>query len=226
MSVSSISSSSIQWEEYLERQKKLQQQTTREVVSNGSSGAASVPATNPAELLAELQSLQEDPEKLKARAYEMALQVANEAENANGPHAKMLKDLSSELSAIAESGDLSALEEKVSQASSRAKPAGMKFSGPGGMSGGTGASIKWIEALVDEEDEDDEDDEVSLTETLEEYLAELEENESDESSGAALNLKDIAAENAAAKLQTRLTSRWIEIYAQQQAQYSQLSLSA
>jgi hypothetical protein len=216
MSVSSISSSSVWWEEYVERQKKLQQQTTREVVSNGASGIANVPV-NPEELLAELQSLQDDPEKLKARAAEMAVQVANEAENANGPHANMLKELSSDLNAIAADGDLSALEEKVTQASSRAKPAGMKLAGLGGMSGGTSASIKWIEALV--EDEEDDDDELTLSETLAEYLAELEENA--ESSDEADTTEDTAAQ-----LQTRLMSRLLEIYGQRQAQYSTLGLTA
>jgi hypothetical protein len=233
MSVSSVSSgsaSSVWWEEYIEKQKKLQQQALQQQQATSGatfSRAADVSVANPEELLAELQSLQEDPEKLKARAAEMAAQVAKEAENAGGPSAKMLKELSSDLTAIASNGDLSAMEEKIAQGASGSKPAGMKLVGPSGLSGGSGASMKRIEALVEEDDDDDDDDdELSLAEALEEYLEELEElNESEGSSGETANLK-IAAEDAKTKLKTQLTNRLIEIYAQQQAQYSQLSLTA
>jgi hypothetical protein len=235
MSVSSVSSgsaSSVWWEEYIEKQKKLQQQTLQQqqVTSEAIlSRAANVPAIDPEELLAELQSLQEDPEKLKARAAEMAEQVANEAQNASGPSAKMLKELSSDLTAIASDGDLSAMEEKIAQGASGSKPAGMKFGGPSGLSGGAGASMKRIEALVEEDDDEDDDDELSVAEALEEYLEELLEEQLEEQaerSDEAADLKNASAQDVAAKLKTQLTNRLIENYARQQAQYSALDLTA
>jgi hypothetical protein len=207
-SVSSSSASSVWWEEYLEKQRKLQQSATSEAIL---SRAADVSAANPEELLAELQSLQEDPEKLKARAAEMAVQVASEAENVSGPSANRLKELSSDLKAIASDGDLSAMEEKIAQGASGAKPAGMKLAGPSGLSGGSGASMKRIEALVE-----DDDDELSLSETLEEYLEELLEEQAESS-----DTQDVAAE-----LKIRRTNRLIENYARQQIQYSALDLTA
>jgi hypothetical protein len=124
------------------------------------------------EILAELQALQDDPEKLKAKAAELAVQVASEAEQASGVSAHVLAELASDLEAVAEDGNLSVLEEKVARGAAGALKPGVKSLSPGGMSGGTGASIKWIEALVAEEE-----DEVSLTQTLEEYLEELAESE-------------------------------------------------
>jgi hypothetical protein len=113
LSVSSVSSnsSSIWWEEYLEKQKRLQQQ-----------------AANEATL------------ELQAAATEKKLSVA--AEGAEGAE--------------------KAVEKAASTA--EARPVSVKLVGPSGMSGGTSASIKWIEALVEEEEEDD--DELSLVEKL------------------------------------------------------------
>ena len=125
MSVSSVSSnsSSIWWEEYLEKQKRLQQQAVNEAAF-----------------------------ELQAAATEKKLSVAAE-------------------------GAEVAVEKAASTA--EARPVSVKLVGPSGMSGGTSASIKWIEALVEEEEEEEDDDELSLVEdlaeTLEEYIEELEE---------------------------------------------------
>jgi hypothetical protein len=126
------------------------------------------------EILAELQALQDDPEKLKAKAAELAVQVASEAEQVSGVSAHVLSELASDLEAVAEDGNLSVLEEKVARGTAGAVKPGVKSLSPGGMSGGTGASIKWIEALVAEGENEEE---VSLTQTLEEYLEELAESE-------------------------------------------------
>jgi hypothetical protein len=59
---------------------------------------------------------------------------------------------------LAEDGNLSVLEEKTVR--------GAKSPSPGGMSGGAGASIKWIEALVQEEN----DGKAVFSASSEEYL--------------------------------------------------------
>jgi hypothetical protein len=183
-SVSSGGSSSVWWEEYIEKLKKLQQQTvdtgeaaTPAAEAAGSTGAVSRTDLRPDKILAELQTLEGDPEKLKARASELATQVTSEAEKVDGKHGNMLKELASDLEAIAVDGDLSAMKEKVARGAG-AGPSGARGVGPSGMSGGTGASIKWIEALVEEEDDEDEH---SFVETLEEYLAELKEKSKENS---------------------------------------------
>jgi hypothetical protein len=70
--------------------------------------------------LSELEGLQETPETLKARASELAGQLYSEAEGASGPRARIIAALASDLETVAESGDLSALEEKFERKPPRA----------------------------------------------------------------------------------------------------------
>jgi hypothetical protein len=219
LNVSSVSSGSVWWEEYLEKQRKLQQAASG-ATSSAVSAAAAAPASTgefqivPEEILAELQALEDDPEKLKAKAAELAIQVKSEAENVSGVHTGVFEELVSDLEAVAENGDLSIMEKKIARGAAGGKPMG----GPSGMSGGTGASIKWIEALV--ENDDDEDDELSFAEALEEFLAELE-----ESKEAAESAEPVADKNTAADLRTGLIDRLTDFYNRQE-QYSLFSATA
>ena len=148
MNVSSVSSSSVWWEEYIEKLRK-QQQASGTTQTVAASTAGSVSKMTPEEILAELQALEDDPEKLKAKAAEFAAQVTSEAEKASGVFAEALNELASDLEAVAEDGNLSVLEEKIAKAA-ETKLADLS------MSGSTGASIKWIEALVKEEEDGEE----------------------------------------------------------------------
>jgi hypothetical protein len=173
--------------------------------------------TTPEEILEELQALQDDPEKLKVKAAELAAQVTKEAESTGGIHAGALKELASDLETVAADGDLSVIEEKIARGAAGGKPAGAKTLGPSGMSGGTGASIKWIEALV-KEDDDEDDEELSVTEALEEYFEELEESKEAAESAES-------TESAAADPGSGLINRLLGFY-NQQAQYSLFSVTA
>jgi hypothetical protein len=146
MSVSSVSSySSTLWEEYLEQLRKKQQQGSDSALASSPSGVTAAQSALSAEtIISELQSLQDDPEKLKARAAELAVEVASEAENSVGIKARMLEELASDLETTAESGDLSLMQEKLSRARGGAGP---RPNGPSDI------SSKLAEALV-EEDED------------------------------------------------------------------------
>jgi hypothetical protein len=118
MSVSSVSSStSTYWEEYLERLKKQQQQKSGETAeSPAASGSGAFQSDlSPELILSELQGLQDDPEKLKARAAELAEETAEAAANSSGTRAQTLGELASDLANIAESGDLSIIEERLAQ---------------------------------------------------------------------------------------------------------------
>jgi len=160
LSISSVSSSSILWEEYLEKLKKSQQQT-QEAASTVISGRAKADGAvdlSPDKLLAELESLQDDPEQLKARAEEMASQAAAAAASSQGWNAGKLKKLAADLQEVANSGDLSAIQEKVSRG------------GPmsGGIGGPSGIASKSLEELLEEEEDDD-----SEIDRIEELLAQI-----------------------------------------------------
>ena len=162
MSVSSVSSySNTLWEEYLEQLQKKQRQKGGTTTSKSADTAANtVPSTPPPdEMLSELQNLQNDPERLKTRAAELAVQVTKEAENSTGILKNTLTELASDLEEVAETGDLSVMQEKQSRNAGAAAPNGPP---PNGMSGSSGISSKLLATLIEDEDEDeDEDDESS-----------------------------------------------------------------
>jgi hypothetical protein len=186
----SSDSSSVWWEEYLEKLKKLQQQTAGEGVSDTTAAESKTSSEmNPEEILAELQALQGDPEKLKARAAELASQASTQAQNVKGKQNNFLKELASDLEAVAADGNLSAMEEKIARGAD-ARPSGVKLVGPSGMSGGSDASMKWVKAIAEEDDEDDN----SLAQTLEEYLEELEELREKEKASASTKLLSMERE--------------------------------
>ena len=118
MSVSSVSgSTSTYWEEYLERLKKQQQQKNAETAESPAvSGSGAFQSDlSPELILSELQGLQDDPEKLKARAAELAEETAEAAANSSGTRAQTLGELASDLANVAESGDLSIIEERLTR---------------------------------------------------------------------------------------------------------------
>jgi hypothetical protein len=158
------------WEEYLEKLRKQQQEASGTTQTAATSTAGSVSKMTPEEILAELQALEDDPEKLKAKAAELAAQVTSDAEKATGVFAEALNELASDLEAVAKDGNLSILEEKIADA------AGTKLGGPSRISGGTGASMKWIEALVEEEEGDEK---FSFSESLAARSAEVSKSDTD-----------------------------------------------
>jgi hypothetical protein len=203
MSISSVSSnSSVLWEQYLERQKKLQQRQTSSE-SGSETGKNAIDATlglTPDQLISELQSLSDDPEKLKARAAELAAEAKEAAAVSKDKRGDALKELAADLETVASTGDLSVMQEKLAN---RQSATGSE--GPSGMGGGAGARAKSVQGLL-EEDEDDENHN-GIPDSLEEFLAKLEEfqqllEESDEEK--AVNIGNIAPDLAPSKLASEL----------------------
>jgi hypothetical protein len=254
MSVSSISSySSTLWEEYLEELQKKQQQRKESAVSSTSAGTAASAvssALTPDGILSELQELQDDPEQLKARASELAVQVAKEAESSAGIRSNALNELVADLEEVADSGDLSVIREKLASGSGAAGPKGPP---PGGMGGASGVSSKLLEALIEEEDdEDDESD--SYVYDIKAFLDEIREltakedgktsyigfddlvsrfqaiketnaaDVSDETGGAAAKDRT-SADFLISKIKTGLSDQLRALYTQRQTQSSTVSLS-
>jgi hypothetical protein len=193
LSVSSVSSSSILWEEYLEKLKQSQQRTqaAASTVISGSTSAADAVELSPDKLLAELESLQDDPEQMKARAAEMASQITATAESSSDWRVNKLKKLAADLEEVANTGDLSAIQEKIASGGPRA---GMMPGGPGGMNGASGIASKSVEALLEEEAEEDEETETDRITELLEQIVELLKNKESERSGSYLTPDKILAE--------------------------------
>jgi hypothetical protein len=144
------------WDEYLEQLKKKQTQGDSGTVqaSSAADKQTSASALSPDQIISELLDLQDDPEKLKARAAELAAEASAEAGNSVGIKANVLNELASDLEAVAEDGDLSVIQEKVARRSG----------------GASGISTKLTEAIL-EEDEDEED--ASTLESIKNLLAEI-----------------------------------------------------
>ena len=151
MNISSLSSSSVSWEEYLEqlREKKRQQGETEAAafMENAEKTAVTVDIQD---ILSQLEELEDDPEALKVKAAELAETVSEAAGSASGPQSKMLQEIASDLSSVAESGDLSVITDKMKAH----KPSIPMNAGISGLSGASGASMKWLEALLTEENEE------------------------------------------------------------------------
>ena len=194
MSVSAVSSyASTSWEEYLEELRKKQQQ------KNASAGTAESPAVSafdafqsdlsPKQILSELQGIQDDPEKLKARAAELAAETAEAAGNSSGMHAQMLGELASDLADVAESGDLSVIEERLARH-------------PGGAAKIPSMLMGF---RIEEESDDDEDDEdESALDAIKALLAEIRESieHEDELSASDETTSGLSLESLVSKFQT------------------------
>ena len=161
MSVSSVSSSSSAWELYANRQKSKAEQI------------------DPAAIMMELEKLQGTPEELKAKAAEMYEKVTSMAEKASGKEAEMLGLLASDLATVAESGDMSALTEKMPPRPENGAPNGMERMSFAGIDGAKGASMKWIEAILAEDDDEEEEDSLSSPEDLLAKLQKLKESDNE-----------------------------------------------
>jgi hypothetical protein len=172
VSISSVSSySSTLWEEYLEQLKKKQQENST-TATEASAVDAAAPQANLSlyAIFSELQGIQEDTEKLKERAAELAVSVAKEAESSVGIRKDTLEELVSDLETVAESGDLSILQEKLAQ-----KPGGMGPPTGPRPNGAAGISAKLIRGLVEDEDEEDDEDDTdsSYLESVKALLVEI-----------------------------------------------------
>ncbi|MDR1020813.1 MAG: hypothetical protein LBL73_08645, partial [Synergistaceae bacterium] len=162
MNASSVSSySSDLWEEYLEQLKKqqLQESAATTQASSAAGKKASAPGLSPDQILSELLELQDDPEQLKERAAALAAEVTEEAGSAVGMRADMLSELAGDLETVAESGDLSVIQEKLAR----------RHGGPGGAAN---IAAKLAEASL-EEDEDDDETSASTLESIKALLAEI-----------------------------------------------------
>ncbi|MDR1514575.1 MAG: hypothetical protein LBS45_02690 [Synergistaceae bacterium] len=143
MNVSSVSSySGDLWEEYLEQLKKKQLQENAETAQESPAAGNYASGLSPDQILSELQGIQGGTEELKERAAELAAQVAEEAETAVGMRADMLNELAGDLEIVAESGDLSVIQEKLAR-------------GPHGAPGASDISSKLALAALEEEDDDE-----------------------------------------------------------------------
>jgi hypothetical protein len=191
MSVSSVSSyASTSWEEYLEQLRKKQQQK--------SAGAAAPPAADasgalqsslsPERILSELQNLQDDPEKLKARASELAEYTAAAAASSSGVRAEMLGALASDLEDVAESGDLSVIEDRLTQRPGGAAGIPPMLMGP---------------RIEDKSDDDDEDEDETLLESIRAILAEIRELSEEEESPSSFDetVSGLSLESLVSKFQ-------------------------
>ncbi|MDR3255028.1 MAG: hypothetical protein LBT31_05635 [Synergistaceae bacterium] len=181
MSVSTVSSSSILWEEYLARLRQTSQQKQSAGSTTYQSATTSAePSIAPLELLAELQSLLENTEELKARAAEMAAEVRSAAEVSTGKSGSILKSLAEDLENVAISGDLAALREKLEGG----RPRGPNAAGTTGVGGGHGLAAKSLWALLEEEEEEEDDSAAAsslkaLIAQLQELLRSIEDEEPD-----------------------------------------------
>jgi uncharacterized protein YjgD (DUF1641 family) len=192
MSVSSVSSyASTSWEEYLEQLRKKQQQK--------SAGAAAPPAEaasgelqsslSPERILSELQSIRDEPEKLKARAAELAEETAAAAASSSGTRSEMLGALASDLEDVAESGDLSVIEERLTRR-------------PGGAAGIP--PMPMGSRIEDESDDDDEDEDETVLESIKAFLAEIRELSEEEENLGSFDetVSGLSLESLVSKFQT------------------------
>ena len=224
MSVSSVSSySNTLWEEYLEQlQKKQQQKESASIFKTddgGASAVSSIPA--PDEILSELQELQGDPEGLKARAAELAAQVAEHAGRSAGIRAIELNELAADLEEVAVSGNLSVIQEKLASKSGAAGPKGPPS---GGISGASGISSKLLEAFI--EDEDDEEEYASLDlDALVSKFQTIKEISAAKTQDAAAEENDTSVDALISKIRDSLSDQLRALYAQSQIRSSTVSLS-
>ena len=197
MNISSVSSSSILWEEYLKKLKEQGRGTAAEVINL--EAASQKQDISPEALLAELEGLQSDPDALKARASEMAAQVSAAAEDCVDARGDILKEFAADLETVASGGDLSAIREKLP----RRGPGG----GPSGLNGAASVSASSLQAmLAEEETEEDDETSVSNIDRIKELLSELQEliagmDGEAEAAGASESNPDLAPGKLLAELE-------------------------
>ncbi|MDR1581586.1 MAG: hypothetical protein LBS35_14615 [Synergistaceae bacterium] len=102
-------------EEFIAMLEAFQESLKADGGKDAANGGALESETDPAKLAAELQSLADDPEKLKARAAELAVQAQEAAESASDGRAEMLRELASDLEDVSQTGDLSVMQAKLTR---------------------------------------------------------------------------------------------------------------
>jgi DNA repair exonuclease SbcCD ATPase subunit len=134
----------------------------------------------PDRLLAELEALEGDTEKLNARAAEMAEQLSASAENRSDRFSSVLKELASDLAAVSESGDLSVIREKLDRGRSgrlgsaqdaSISPAAI-FSKYQSLRESAGEASSSLTNVLDDTEEED-DDQVSIEDVIESVRSNL-----------------------------------------------------
>lgn len=169
-SISALSSNSTLWELYLQKLKEQQEEST-----DSQQESFSVPKEiAPSELYSQLKDLQNDPDALKKKAAELAQQVSQTAKSSSGKDVNMLKELSEDLAKIAQTGDLSAMEEKLARGQKGGGPAemgGMPLMTSSGLSGASSASMKWLEALFSSDSDEESSAQSSNTEKVSDLLS-------------------------------------------------------
>jgi hypothetical protein len=75
----------------------------------------------PEKLVAELKSISDDPEKLKARAAALSVQVNEAAKEISDGEAVMLKELATDLDDVAKTGDISTMQAKLNRGAGAAQ---------------------------------------------------------------------------------------------------------
>jgi hypothetical protein len=160
---------------------------------------------NPEQVLSELENLQ-DSEELKARASALAGQLRADASEAGDRRAEFAEELASDLETVAESGDLSALREKIEQRRSNARSAS-GISGAG-TSTGLDSLVSKFQAIKG----------ARASETL---------DASDATEGNAANYEDteVLIDALISKVKDNLTDQIRALYAQTQGYPSTVSLS-
>jgi hypothetical protein len=176
-----------------------------EAEESESTAATLSAALNPKDILAELEGLQDDPEKLKARAAELAAQVGELAESSGDRRASMFKELASDLEAVASTGDLSTMQAKLE----RGKPGG-----PVGAAGTAGAFGKRSESL-----------EGFVFSNIDALVSKLQQIGGSATTDDVEETVDVQQTNydAAENLKTQLTNQLLDFFSRQ---YSTLSLTA
>jgi hypothetical protein len=170
MSVNSVAgNSSVLWEEYLEKQNKLRQRQTAEVSDDGTiDGANGVTFDlTPDQLLSELQNLEDEPEKLKLLAAELAAKAKEAASFSSGERGRILNELAADLETVASSGDLSVIQEKIA--------GGHPVAASSVPNGAGDIRAKSVQGVLEEEDEDDDENNNGIPDSIEDFIAMLEE---------------------------------------------------
>jgi hypothetical protein len=175
MSVNSVTSSGVLWEEYIERQKQLRQKQQTGETSGGEAAGAAFDMT-PDQLLAQLESVEGDQEQLRALASEFAAQAKEAAGASSGKRGDMLNELAADLEAVAETGDLSVIREKVER--------GRQAAASGVSNGAGDIHAKSVQGILEEEEDDEEDEEDENNNGIPDSLESIDEL----STGGAANL--------------------------------------
>jgi hypothetical protein len=155
----------------------------------------------PDRLLAELEALEDDPEKLKTRAAEMAEVVSASAENRPARFSRALNALASDLKSVSESGDLSAVRENL------------ELNGNGRMEAEGDMSIS-PSAIF------------SKYQRMRESVSSASSNSANVPGETAKEGDQVSVDDVMASIRSSLSNRLSELYSQSRITYPSISMSA